>query len=241
MRKNIIIIPARFKSIRFPGKPLEKISGKSMIQFIYDSIKNYNNIDEIIVATDDEKIANHCKENNIPCSLTSDTHQSGTDRVAEVACRFPADTNIINLQGDEPFVKETDILKLIETLNCATDGIATLACPIKDDQQRKNPNRVKVVFNNRREAMYFSRYDLPYRKNESDEELSFQHIGIYGFKNEVLQILTKLPAGRYEKAESLEQLRWMEEGYKINLGFVDDSLFSVDTPEDLLEANKLVK
>jgi 3-deoxy-manno-octulosonate cytidylyltransferase (CMP-KDO synthetase) len=132
-------------------------------------------------------------------------------------------------------------LKLIDTLNHASDGIATLACPIKEDLQRKNPNRVKVVFNNKMEALYFSRYDIPYRKNDSSGGLSFQHIGIYGFKNEVLQILTKLPASRYEKAESLEQLRWLEEGYKINLGFVDDSLFSVDTPEDLIEANKLVK
>jgi 3-deoxy-manno-octulosonate cytidylyltransferase (CMP-KDO synthetase) len=196
---------------------------------------------KVIVATDSHEIAEVIQKVGGHVEMTPPELPTGTDRVAFVAQRYPEYSVVVNLQGDEPFVKETDILKLIETLNCATDGIATLACPIKEDQQRKNPNRVKVVFNNRREAMYFSRYDLPYRKNESDEELSFQHIGIYGFKNEVLQILTKLPAGKYEKAESLEQLRWMEEGYKINLGFVDDSLFSVDTPEDLLEANKLVK
>lgn len=240
MEKNIIIIPARYKSIRFPGKPLEKIAGKPMIQFIYDSIKDYKHIDEIIVATDDEKIADHCQNNKIPFALTSNLHQSGTDRVAEVAKRFPVDYNIINLQGDEPFIKDSDIYTLMETLERSSDGIATLACPIKEEHQRQNPNRVKVVFNNHQDAMYFSRYDIPFRKKDIFEHLSFQHIGIYGFKNKILQILTQLPAGRYERAESLEQLRWLEAGFKIKIGFVADALFSVDTPEDLMEANKRV-
>lgn len=241
MGKNIIIIPARYKSIRFPGKPLEKIAGKPMIQFIYDNIKYYEHIDEIIVATDDEKIGSFCKIIGIPFALTSSLHQSGTDRVAEVAKNYPADFNIINLQGDEPFIKKSDIIALIETLKLSSDGIATLACPINTEVQRNNPNRVKVVFNNNNEAMYFSRYPIPFRKNNDSEVLSFQHIGVYGFKNETLQILTNLAASNYEKSESLEQLRWLEAGYKIKLGFVADALFSVDTPEDLIEANKLVK
>jgi 3-deoxy-manno-octulosonate cytidylyltransferase (CMP-KDO synthetase) len=240
MKKNIVVIPARYKSIRFPGKPLAIISGKSMIQYIYESIKKYPFLDEIIVATDDHRIINHCKEMNIPYALTHENHQSGTDRVAEVAKNYPFTYNIINLQGDEPFIKESDILKLIETLNNAVDGIATLACQITEKSQKMNPNRVKVVFNKKKEAMYFSRFDIPYQKNDWLDNLSYQHIGIYGFKNEVLQTITNLSPGLYEKAESLEQLRWLEEGFKINLGFVEEALFSIDTPEDLFEANKKI-
>jgi 3-deoxy-manno-octulosonate cytidylyltransferase (CMP-KDO synthetase) len=240
MKKNIVIIPARYKSIRFPGKPLAKISDKSMIQYIYDSIKNYSFIDKIIVATDDLRIVNHCIEMDIPYALTNENHQSGTDRVAEVAKNYPNSYNIINLQGDEPFIKETDIKKLIETLDEATDGIATLACHITDKVQRMNPNRVKVVFNKKREAMYFSRFDIPYQKGDFSDAKTYQHIGIYGFKNEVLQTISKLPPGMYERIESLEQLRWLEEGLTVNLGFVEEALFSIDTPEDLIEANKKI-
>jgi 3-deoxy-manno-octulosonate cytidylyltransferase (CMP-KDO synthetase) len=238
MKKNIVIIPARYKSIRFPGKPLAEISGKSMIQYIYESIKNYPFLDEIIVATDDQRIVNHCERMDIPYVLTDENHESGTDRVAEVAKKFPSSYNIINLQGDEPFIKESDIVKLIETLDNAADGIATLACHITDKDQKLNPNRVKVVFNKKKEAMYFSRFDIPFQKNQNSEALSYQHIGIYGFKNDVLQTISKLSPGLYERAESLEQLRWLEEGFKINLGFVEEALFSIDTPEDLIEANK---
>lgn len=240
MKKNIVIIPARYKSSRFPGKPLAIISEKSMIQYIYDSIKNYSFLDEIIIATDDQRIVSHCLEMNIPYALTDENHQSGTDRVAEVARTYSTDDNIINLQGDEPFIKESDILRLIKTLDSATDGIATLACLITDKITRLNPNRVKVVFNKNKEAMYFSRFDLPYQKDNFSDALTYQHIGIYGFKNEVLQIISKLPTGMYERAESLEQLRWLEEGLTINLGFVENTLFSIDTPEDLIEANKQV-
>jgi len=240
MKKNIVIIPARYKSIRFPGKPLAKISQKSMIQYIYDSIKNYSFLDEIIVATDDHRIANHCIEMNIPYALSNENHQSGTDRVAEVAKNYPSTFNIINLQGDEPFIKESDIKKLIETLDKAKDGIATLACLITDNVQRLNPNRVKVVFNKNNEAMYFSRFDIPFQRGVLSDISSYQHIGIYGFKNEVLQRISKLPPGLYERAESLEQLRWLENGLTVNLGFVEEALFSIDTPEDLIEANKKV-
>jgi 3-deoxy-manno-octulosonate cytidylyltransferase (CMP-KDO synthetase) len=240
MKKNMVIIPARYKSIRFPGKPLANISGKSMIQYIYESIKNYPFLDEIIVATDDQRIGNHCKEMNIPYALTHENHQSGTDRVAEVAKNYPLTYNIINLQGDEPFIKESDIVKLIETLNNASDGIATLACQISDKDQKMNPNRVKVVFNKKKEAMYFSRFDIPYQKSNYSDTPSYQHIGIYGFRNEVLQTISKLSPGLYERAESLEQLRWLEEGFKINLGFVEEALFSIDTPEDLVAANKKI-
>ncbi|MDP4580917.1 MAG: 3-deoxy-manno-octulosonate cytidylyltransferase [Saprospiraceae bacterium] len=240
MKKNIVIIPARYKSIRFPGKPLAKISQKSMIQYIYDSIKNYSFLDEIIVATDDQRIVNHCIEMSIPFALTNENHQSGTDRVAEVAKKYPASFNIINLQGDEPFIKESDIKKLIETLNSAKDGIATLACLITDKTQKLNPNRVKVVFNKKKEAMYFSRFDIPFQKSDFSDALTYQHIGIYGFKNKVLQTISNLPPGLYEKAESLEQLRWLEEGLTVNLGFVEEALFSIDTPEDLKEANRKV-
>jgi 3-deoxy-manno-octulosonate cytidylyltransferase (CMP-KDO synthetase) len=157
-----------------------------------------------------------------------------------VAKKYPFNYNIINLQGDEPFIKGSDIKKLIVTLDNATDGIATLACQITDKVQRMNPNRVKVVFNKKREAMYFSRFDIPYQKGDFSDALSYQHIGIYGFKNEVLQTISKLSPGLYEKAESLEQLRWLEEGFKINIGIVEEALFSIDTPEDLIEANKKI-
>ena len=160
--------------------------------------------------------------------------------MAEVAKKYPGLYNIINLQGDEPFIKESDIKKLIETLDSAKDGIATLACPITDKPQRLNPNRVKVVFNKKKEAMYFSRFDIPYHKSDFSDALTYQHIGIYGFKNEVLQRISKLPPGLYEKVESLEQLRWLEEGLTVNLGFVEEALFSIDTPEDLKEANRKV-
>jgi 3-deoxy-manno-octulosonate cytidylyltransferase (CMP-KDO synthetase) len=204
-----------------------------MIQYIYDSIKNYSFLDEIIVATDDHRIANHCIEMNIPYALTNENHQSGTDRVAEVAKNYPSTFNIINLQGDEPFIKESDIKKLIETLDKAKDGIATLACLITDNVQRLNPNRVKVVFNKNNEAMYFSRFDIPYQKGFFSDALTYQHIGIYGFKNEVLQTISKLPPGLYEKAESLEQLRWLYYGFPIIVIETNIETPNIDVPEDI--------
>ncbi|MDP4851790.1 MAG: 3-deoxy-manno-octulosonate cytidylyltransferase, partial [Saprospiraceae bacterium] len=210
------------------------------IELILQCYYPYSFLDEIIVATDDQRIVNHCIEMSIPFALTNENHQSGTDRVAEVAKNYPASFNIINLQGDEPFIKESDIKKLIETLNSAKDGIATLACLITDKTQKLNPNRVKVVFNKKKEAMYFSRFDIPFQKSDFSDALTYQHIGIYGFKNKVLQTISNLPPGLYEKAEALEQLRWLEEGLTVNLGFVEEALFSIDTPEDLKEANRKV-
>ncbi len=236
---NILgIIPARFASTRFPGKPLIDIAGKSMIQRVYEQSKKCVHLAEVIVATDDERIYKHVHDFGGRAIITSPHHQSGTDRCAEVALQHPQYDVVINIQGDEPFIDPEQINKLVFCFNDAGTQIATLVKKIQTNQELFNANSPKVVINKLSEAVYFSRSPLPHIRGQEPENwlnyyTYFKHIGIYGYRADVLQQITKLPVSSLEKAESLEQLRWIENGYRVKVAETELETLAVDTPEDL--------
>jgi 3-deoxy-manno-octulosonate cytidylyltransferase (CMP-KDO synthetase) len=232
------IIPARYASSRFPGKPLVDIAGKSMIQRVYEQAKKCTDLTEVIVATDDERIFNHVNSFGGIAVMTAETHQSGTDRCAEVALAHPQYQVIINIQGDEPYIEPEQITKLAGCFNTPDVQIATLIKKIKTDQELHNSNSPKVVVNKLDEAIYFSRSALPHIRGEEPQNwlefyAYFKHIGIYGYRADILQQITKLPLSTLEKAESLEQLRWIENGYRIKVAETEFETYAIDTREDL--------
>jgi len=236
---NILgIIPARYASSRFPGKPLVDIAGKSMIQRVYEQAKKCIHLSEVIVATDDERIFNHVLNFGGVAVMTSSGHQSGTDRCAEVALQYPQYDVIINIQGDEPYIDPEQISKLVVCFKNTDTQIATLIKKVQNEQELFNPNSPKVVINKLSEAVYFSRSPLPHIRGQEQQNwlncyTYFKHIGIYGYRADVLQQITALPVSPLEKAESLEQLRWIENGYRIKVAETELETFAVDTPEDL--------
>ncbi|CAN5464845.1 3-deoxy-manno-octulosonate cytidylyltransferase [soil metagenome] len=237
------IIPARYASTRFPGKPLVDIAGKSMIQRVYEQAKKCTSLNEVIVATDDSRIYDHVLAFGGAAVMTSSDHQSGTDRCAEVALQHPQYDVIINIQGDEPYIDPEQISKLAACFNAADTQLATLIKRVKTTEELFNPNSPKVVINTLSEAIYFSRSPLPHIRGQEplnwlEHYTYFKHIGIYGYRADVLQEVTKLPVSSLEKAESLEQLRWIENGYRIKVAETELETFAVDTPEDLENMNK---
>ncbi|MDR6944514.1 3-deoxy-manno-octulosonate cytidylyltransferase [Mucilaginibacter pocheonensis] len=242
--KILGIIPARYASSRFPGKPLVDIAGKSMIQRVYGQAKKCNSLSEVIVATDDDRIFKHTRDFGGVAVMTADTHQSGTDRCAEVARLHPEYDVIINIQGDEPFIDPEQITKLTACFNDGETQLATLIKRIKTEDELFNANSPKVVINKLSEAVYFSRSTLPHIRGQEPENwlefhTFFKHIGIYGYRADVLQQITKLPVSSLEKAESLEQLRWIENGYRIKVAETDLETYAVDVPEDLKKLNTM--
>jgi 3-deoxy-manno-octulosonate cytidylyltransferase (CMP-KDO synthetase) len=238
--KVLGIIPARYASTRFPGKPLVDIAGKSMIQRVYEQAKKCTALSEVIVATDDERIFNHTHAFGGVAVMTADTHQSGTDRCAEIALLHPEYEVIINIQGDEPYIDPEQISKLAACFAAPDTQLATLIKRIKTEEELFNTNSPKVVVNKLSEAVYFSRSALPHIRGQEPENwlefyTFFKHIGIYGYRADVLQQITKLPVSSLEKAESLEQLRWIENGYRIKVAETELETYAVDVPEDLLK------
>ena len=243
------IIPARYASTRFPGKPLADMDGKSMIQRVYEQVKD--TVDAVYVATDDQRIEQAVKNFGGNVVMTSDKHKSGTDRCYEAYQKVGEDFDVvINIQGDEPFIQP----KQIETIkNCFTDNsvqIATLVKPFRpDDDFEKvlfNPNSPKVVINRNQEAMYFSRSVIPYIRGKHFSEwlpnhTYYKHIGMYAYRADVLAQITSLPQSPLELAESLEQLRWLENGYKIKVGITNIETIGIDTPEDLAKAIEVLR
>jgi 3-deoxy-manno-octulosonate cytidylyltransferase (CMP-KDO synthetase) len=232
------IIPARYASTRFPGKPLVDIAGKSMIQRVFEQSKKCTHLTEVIVATDDIRIYDHVLGFGGVAVMTSPGHQSGTDRCAEVAWQHPQYDVIINIQGDEPYIDPGQISKLASCFNNADTQIATLIKKVQDEQELFNVNSPKVVVNNLSEAVYFSRSPLPHIRGQEPQNwlnfyTYFKHIGIYGYRADVLEQITNLPVSPLEKAESLEQLRWIENGYRIKVAETELETFAVDAPEDL--------
>ncbi|MCR8559855.1 3-deoxy-manno-octulosonate cytidylyltransferase [Mucilaginibacter sp. BJC16-A38] len=232
------IIPARFASSRFPGKPLVDIAGRSMIQRVYEQAKKCIHLTEVIVATDDTRIYDHVLHFGGVAIMTSPDHQSGTDRCAEVALQHPQYNVVINIQGDEPYIDPEQISKLAACFNNPDTQLATLVKKVLTEQELFNVNSPKVVVNKLSEAVYFSRSPLPHiRGQEQQNWLShftyFKHIGIYGYRADVLQEVTKLPVSSLEKAESLEQLRWIENGYRIKVAETELETHAIDAPEDL--------
>ena len=240
--KIIGVIPARYASTRFPGKPLIDIGGKSMIQRVFEQCLKADVLADVIVATDDERILNHVIGFGGKAMLTAATHQSGTDRCAEVLSKLQESYDaVINIQGDEPFIDPQQIKLLASAFEHSLVEIASLKKAIKSEEEIRNPNVVKVVTNANGEAIYFSRSPIPYRRNPEANITYYKHVGIYGYKAQVLTKLTQLPLGVLEQAESLEQLRWLENGFKMMLKETDMETVAVDTPDDLANVEKILK
>lgn len=234
--KILAIIPARYASTRFPGKPLVEINGKSMISLVYEQAKQVNAFSKIIIATDDERIFQHVKDFGGDAMITSADHQSGTDRCGEVIIELNEEFDIvINIQGDEPFIQPAQLELLLTAFNDPTTEIATLAKQISTPEEIENPNLVKVVFSLDHNALYFSRSAIPYPRNRYENY--FKHIGIYAYRSEILKQIIRLSPTPLEIAESLEQLRWLENGYKIRIVETEIETTAIDTREDLDKLN----
>ena len=231
------IIPARYASTRFPAKALADIGGKSMIQRVYEQSVKARQLDQVIVATDDERILNHVKNFGGQAVMTSENHHSGTDRCFEALSKTGDYEYVINIQGDEPFISPEPIDSLAAVLDGITE-LATLVKIIDSEDILFNVNVPKAVLNKQNEVMYFSRQTIPYLRNAEqhawlDSHVFYKHIGIYAYRSDVLAEITKLPVSALEKAESLEQLRWLENGYSIKAVITSDDSHGVDTPDDL--------
>lgn len=236
---NIIgIIPARYDSSRFPGKPLIDIAGLSMIQRVYNQAKHAPTLNEVIVATDDQRIYEHVKSFAGNVIMTKKEHQSGTDRCAEVIESVQGFDIAINIQGDEPFIDPQQINLLGSCFENPQTQIATLVRKVDTIEELFNENKPKVVISKNGEAIYFSRQTVPFLRGVKKEDWLkqrpyYNHIGIYGYRVDVLKNLAKLPYSDLEAMEALEQLRWIDNGYKIHTAISDHSNEAIDTPEDL--------
>ncbi len=232
--RTIGIIPARYASSRLPGKPLKDIGGKSMIMRVYEQALKAK-LDDVIIATDDQRILNHAITHNAKAVMTSADHASGTDRVLEAALQCqPEPISIINIQGDEPFIDPKSIIKLTVLLKAPEVNICTLVKEFDSTQDLKNPNRVKVEIDSQHRAVSFS------RKIRNPDIKKHQHIGLYGYKFATLKEICLLPPSPLELEEKLEQLRWHEAGIPIYTALVQENSLCVDTPEDLEKVRKLV-
>lgn len=242
-KQTAIIIPARYGSSRLEGKPLLKANGKPIIQWVWEKASKVPLVDRVIVATDDERIFNACKDFGAEVEMTSTEHKSGSDRIAEVASRHPEIGYIINLQGDEPLIEQSNIELVIKGVKFDEQAdISTLVREIKDADEINNPNLVKCVFDLNGYAMYFSRSKIPYERNINKGEWKFYgHLGIYGYKRDALFKMTGLPQTSYEKAESLEQLRALQNGMKIKVAIVDNVPVGIDTIEDFEKFKAMVE
>ena len=240
-KQTAIIIPARYGSSRLEGKPLLKANDKPIIQWVWEKASKCPLVDRVIVATDDERIFNACKDFGAEVEMTSTNHKSGSDRIAEVASRHPEIGYIINLQGDEPLIEQANIELVIKgVLEDEKADISTLLREIKDEEEAQNPNLVKCVFDVNNYAMYFSRSKIPYERNSGKSKI-YGHLGIYGYKREALFKMTQLPQTTYEMAESLEQLRALQNGMKIKVAIVDNIPVGIDTMEDFEKFKKMVE
>ncbi len=239
--KAVGIIPARFNSTRFPGKPLADIRGKTMIRRVYEQAEKCHALAGVFVATDDERIIAEVNSFGGNAIMTSPKHTSGTDRCFEVLEKIGKDKYevVVNIQGDEPFIHPEQIDKVVTCFHGKSHvQIATLAHQIADSRDLINPGIVKIVRNVKGEALYFSRSPIPFIREAKNSDWTkfftyLKHIGIYAYRSDVLEKIVKLPPSSLEKAESLEQLRWLENGYAITVELTDKESFPVDYPEDL--------
>ncbi|MCW3083413.1 MAG: 3-deoxy-manno-octulosonate cytidylyltransferase [Bacteroidetes bacterium] len=244
--KIIGIIPARYASTRFPGKPLTDIGGKSMIQRVYEQAKKSRKLTDVVVATDDARIGEHVRSFGGNVVMTSEAHQSGTDRCFEAIQKFDATADVvINIQGDEPFIHPEQINLVASCFNAGEVQLATLVKKISTNEELLNVNTPKVLLNKKMEAIYFSRQTIPHiRGKEQSEWLNhftfYKHVGIYAYRTAVLAEITALKQSPLELAEALEQLRWIENGYKLKVEVTDLESVAVDTPDDLKKLDKFL-
>lgn len=246
--KYIAIIPARYASTRFPGKPLAMLGGKPVIQRVWEQVSSV--VDAAVVATDDERIAQAVESFGGRAIMTSPNHKSGTDRCWEAYQKQGEEFDVvINVQGDEPFIAHSQLRAIMACFEDENTDIATLVKPFAEEDglsALENPNSPKVVLDNDSCAVYFSRSVIPYLRGVEREDwlkhhTFYKHIGMYAFRRDVLGEVTALPQSILEKAESLEQLRWLENGYKIGVGISDVETVGIDTPEDLERAEEFLK
>lgn len=242
--KVLGVIPARYSSSRFPGKPLIDLKGKSMIQRVYEGAKKSTLIDKLVVATDDERILNHVKAFGGEVVMTSEMHTTGTDRCGEVAKLYPDFDVVINIQGDEPLVDYRQLEDLIRLFENDNTQIATLGITLNALEDLANENRIKMVLNHQNEALYFSRSSIPntqkYKADAFAEKVFIRHIGLYGFRANILNEIIQLPITTLETLESLEQLRWLFYGYKIKVAMTTIETPNIDTPEDVDQVLKFI-
>ena len=242
--KFTAVIPARYASTRFPGKPLAMLGGKTVIQRVYEQAASV--LSEVYVATDDERILSAVKAFGGRAVMTRADHQSGTDRIEEAVEKTGTQADvIINVQGDEPFIQPSQIKTLMALYDDPQTQIGTLGKRFDSMDAVSNPNSPKIVTDHRGFALYFSRSVIPFiRGIETDEWLShypfLKHLGVYAYRRKVLAEVTRLPQGQLEKAESLEQLRWLENGYRIRVGLTDVETVGIDTPADLERAEQFL-
>ena len=241
--KILAVIPSRFASTRFPGKPLIDIKGKTMIQRVFEQAKQCKSFADVIVATDDERIYNHVIEFGGKAMMTSEKHPSGTDRCAEVLSKIDQKYDaVVNVQGDEPFIQPEQLEQLIECFKNPKTQIATLVKKIDSTDDLLNINLPKVIFNKEMKALYFSRLPIPGQKSVDTEQWVknhqyYRHIGLYGYRTQTLKEITLLPPSPLENIESLEQLRWLEAGYTITVSVTEFESIGIDTPNDLNKIN----
>lgn len=243
--KFVGIIPARYASTRFPGKPLAMLGGKPVIQRVYEQVMDC--FDEVYVATDDERIKDAVLSFGGNVVMTSEECKNGTERCLDAYRRLALDCDVIvNIQGDEPFIQQKQVKALMECFSVEGTDIATLVKPFEAEDgiaMLENPNSPKVVLNEKGFAIYFSRSVVPYlrgveREKWLENHVFYKHLGIYAYRADVLEKITALQPSPLEIAESLEQLRWLENGYKINVGVTDIETIGIDTPEDLERAKE---
>lgn len=240
--KFIGIIPARYASSRFPGKPLAMLGGKMVIERVVEQVSSI--LDNVYVATDDQRIYDAVTGFGGRSIMTRTDHQSGTDRIREAYEKIGEDFDvIINIQGDEPFIQRSQIKTIMECFYDENTQIATLGKPFETMEAVKNPNSPKIVIDNNGYAMYFSRSVIPFVRNVDEKEWInkypfMKHIGLYAYRSKVLKEITELPQSSLELAESLEQLRWLQNGYKIKVGTTDVETVGIDTPDDLKRAEE---
>ena len=240
--KILGVIPARYASTRFPGKPLAAIGTKTMVQTVYGQASKAKLLDKVYVATDHPLIEAHIKGFGGNVMMTSEDHRNGTERIYELVSKLDEQYDaIVNIQGDEPFIAPEQIDLLCESIMLPDVDIATLAKKISSEEELFNPDVVKVVFNMKSRAMYFSRQAIPYMRSVDKKDWLnatdyFKHIGMYAYRITILKDLIELPPARLEKVESLEQLRWLEEGYSVFVRETQNESFGIDRPEDIEKA-----
>ncbi|EGJ35007.1 MULTISPECIES: 3-deoxy-manno-octulosonate cytidylyltransferase [Moorena] len=238
---NILaVIPARYDSTRFPGKPLAMIGDRPMVQRVYEAAKRCPDFTKVVVATDSELVADCVGKFGGEVEMTSSDHATGTDRVAEVAQRYPEMTAIANVQGDQPFVTAQMLTQLVSPyLKGEFPAMTTLACPLDMATNYQDPNSVKVVCDRKSHALYFSRAPIPYFRNSGDAPV-FHHLGLYAFERDFLSKYAQLSPTLLEECEGLEQLRVLEHGFAIRVCLTERAVLEINTPEDLVQAQALI-
>lgn len=237
--KILAVIPARYDSQRLPGKVLSKINDRPMVQWVYEAAKSCADFSKVVVATDNETVADCVKQFGGEVEMTSSNHMTGTDRVAEVAKRYPEMTAVANVQGDQPFVTPEILSQLISPyLRGESPEMTTVACPLDMDTGYNDPNTVKVLCDQRNRAIYFSRSPIPYFRNPVKVPV-FHHLGLYAFHQDFLDKYTKLTPTPIESCEGLEQLRAIEHGFAIQVCLIEKALMEVNTSDELLQAQCL--